>query len=252
MLPLHAAGPAHFHHVHLNTTDPAAAIDFYTARFASEKKAYGKQDAVWTQKSWLLFNKVKAAPPSAIESAVWHIGWGAEKMKDEYERQLKLGTKFDTPITDISDLASFPGFFYAYVAGPDGILIELNTAAHHNFGHLHLFSEDPIAAGEFYEKYFNAKSRRAANRPPSREPRFYKGFQVGPSASLMSDNVNIIIFPAGYLGKDRRPFVSSKGRVVDHVAFSVSDVAAKVKELRCRRVVLISGLHSVDRDNAKK
>jgi hypothetical protein len=28
--------PAHFHHIHLNTTDPAAAIDFYTAKFNCE------------------------------------------------------------------------------------------------------------------------------------------------------------------------------------------------------------------------
>jgi hypothetical protein len=25
---------AHFHHVHLNVTDPVAAIDFYTSKFA--------------------------------------------------------------------------------------------------------------------------------------------------------------------------------------------------------------------------
>jgi len=28
---------AHFHHVHLNATDPQAAIDFYTSKFGCEK-----------------------------------------------------------------------------------------------------------------------------------------------------------------------------------------------------------------------
>ncbi len=28
---------AHFHHLHLNATDPAAAISFYTSRFDCEK-----------------------------------------------------------------------------------------------------------------------------------------------------------------------------------------------------------------------
>src|ERR1041384_6770926 len=32
-----AAPIAHFHHLHLNVTDPAAAINFYTSKFDSEK-----------------------------------------------------------------------------------------------------------------------------------------------------------------------------------------------------------------------
>ena len=57
--------PAHFHHIQLNSTDPAAAINFYTAKFDCEKARFaGKTDAVWAQKSWLLFNKV-GKPPQA-------------------------------------------------------------------------------------------------------------------------------------------------------------------------------------------
>src|SRR5690348_5469630 len=50
---------AHFHHVHLNATDPKAAIDFYTSKFDCEKgKLVDQLDGVWAQKSWLLFTKV--------------------------------------------------------------------------------------------------------------------------------------------------------------------------------------------------
>src|SRR6516165_5874186 len=50
---------AHFHHVHLNTTDPAAAINFYSTRFESEKRKFlGLADAVWSHNAWLLFTKV--------------------------------------------------------------------------------------------------------------------------------------------------------------------------------------------------
>ena len=31
---------AHFHHVHLNATDPKAAIDFYTSKFDCEKAKF--------------------------------------------------------------------------------------------------------------------------------------------------------------------------------------------------------------------
>jgi len=49
---------AHFHHLHLNATNTAAAIDFYTTKFEAEKSSYHGQPAVFTQKSWILFNKV--------------------------------------------------------------------------------------------------------------------------------------------------------------------------------------------------
>ncbi len=224
---------AHFHHLHLNSTDPAAAIEFYATKFDSEKARFaGLMDAVWAQKSWLLFTKVNAPPPSEITSAIWHFGWGAEDMKATYQKQLDNGTKFATPIVEL-----FPNFFFAYVAGPDGALIELNTANHHHFGHLHLLSEDPIAAGEWYMKYFGATRR--GNQPPSREPRFLRGFQVGPSMSLMMDNVNIIIYPVEYARqafaeqwKDRKAFDSTKGRVVDHVGFSVDNLPEALEKLR--------------------
>ena len=39
---------ARFHHLHLNTTDPAAAIAFYTSKFDCEKARFdGAEDAVW-------------------------------------------------------------------------------------------------------------------------------------------------------------------------------------------------------------
>ena len=229
---------AHFHHVHLNTTDPAAAIDFYTSHFDCEKAKFGGVlDAVKAQEVWLLFTKVPQAPPWELISPIWHIGWGAEDMKSAYQKQLDKGTKFYTPITDISDLARTPGFYFAYVDGPDHALIELNTAAHHHFGHLHLFADDPVAAGEFYMKYFDAKRRGTA--PVSREPRFYKEFQVGPSMSLMSDQVNIIIFPSQHARqtnpdqwKGQAGLVSSKGRSIDHIGFSVDNLSESLDRMR--------------------
>lgn len=248
MLPLLAASgfaaaqqTAHFHHLHLNSADPAAAIRFYTSRFECDKATYQGEDAVRAGKAWLLFNKVDAPPPSDLVAALWHFGWGAEDMKSTYQKQLDLGTRFHTPITDISDLAMRPGFYYAYVDGPDHALIELNTANHHHFGHLHLFSADPIAAGEWYIGNFGAAPR--SNRPPSREPRFYKGFQVGPAMSLMMDDVNIIIYPKEHarqsypdVWKGRDSFAPTKGRVVDHVAFSVKSLADAAQRLQANGV----------------
>ena len=232
---------AHFHHVHLNATDPAAAIDFYTTKFDSEKARFaGLMDAVWAQKSWLLFTKASAPPKAEITSTIWHIGWGAENMKETYQKQLDSGTKFTTPLTDISDIGGGNAqgvFFYAYVDGPDHQLIELNTANHHHFGHIHLLSKDPIAAGEWYIKEFGLTRRGSG--PPSRQPRMYRGYQIAPSMSLMMDNVNIIIFPWEYaqkewpdLWKDRTDFESTKGHVTDHVGFGVDNLDQTLARLK--------------------
>src|ERR1700694_1719244 len=87
---------AHFHHLHLNTPDPAGAIKFYTSKFDCEEARFLGQDAVWAQQSWLLFNKVKTPPPWELTSAIWHFGWGAEDMKGAYQKQLDMKTKFFT------------------------------------------------------------------------------------------------------------------------------------------------------------
>ncbi len=232
---------AHFHHVHLNSTDPKAAIDFYTSKFDCERASFaGLMDAVWAQKSWLLFTKVNSPPKSETTSTVWHIGWGAEKMQETYQKQLDSGTRFATPITDISDIGGGTAqgiFFYAYVDGPDHQLIELNTATHHRFGHIHLLSKDPVAAGEWYVKEFGLVRR--GRTPPSREPRLYRGFQIAPSMSLMMDNVNIIIFPWEYaqkqwpdLWKDRTDFESTQGHVTDHIGFSVDNLDQTLERLK--------------------
>jgi len=226
---------AHFHHLHLNTPDPGAAIDFYTSKFDCEKGRFaGVMDGVWAQKSWLLFTKVSSPPPWELTSAIWHFGWGAEDMKATYQKQLEMKTRFFTPITELGT-----SFFYAYVESPDHGLIELNTANHHNFGHLHLLSEDPVSAGEWYMKYFGATRRGNPTTPPSREPRLRNGIQVGPSMSLMLDNVNIIIYPIQYSRqvyadhwKGKTEMSPTKGRVVDHVGFSFDNLAASLEKMR--------------------
>jgi len=235
----------HFHHIHMNATEPAAAIDFYTHKFDCEKGKFAGADAVWAQKSWILFTKVKEPPPSDIVSAIWHFGWGAEDMPATYRKQIDSGTKFETPITDISDLVNKPvgSFFFAYVDGPDHALIELNTASHHHFGHVHLLSEDPIAAGQWYKKYFGIQGYIGL-----RTGRVYRGVHVEPVASLNIDNVNIIIFPIEYardampgLWKDRKGFEPTKGRVVDHLAFSVDNLQEILKRLRKDGVKVTDG-----------
>jgi catechol 2,3-dioxygenase-like lactoylglutathione lyase family enzyme len=224
-LPLGAGAQAHFHHVHLNATDPATAIEFYTSKFKARKESFaGLGDAIWTGDSWLLFTKVDEPPPSELLSGIWHIGWGAQDMQSTYQQQLAKGTRFATPITDISDMVGGNrSFFYAYVDGPDHVLIELNTARHHNFGHVHMFSADPPAAGAWYAKQFGFRNFAQTAK------RVYRDVQIAPSAFVTADHVSMIIYPVEYRGG---AFVSTRGRVIDHLGFSVDDLDATLARMR--------------------
>jgi catechol 2,3-dioxygenase-like lactoylglutathione lyase family enzyme len=223
---------AHFHHLHFNSVDPAAAIHFYTTRFNGVEKKFSGQDAVWTGRGWFFFNKVSQPPPSDIVASLWHLGWGAHDVKAEYQHQLDMGTKFETPLGDLADLlgrgTAGRGYF-AYAYGPDNALIELNGANNDSFQHIHMLSDDPVGTSEWYAKEFGIPMRGPA---PSREARFNShGLQVGPAVFMTMDNILFAWFPTGHarglwpkLWAGRTKYESSQGRPIDHFAFSVDNL----------------------------
>ena len=249
---------AHWHHFHFNSVDPTAAIAYYTQYFDAKPARFaGLMDAVWTQKSWLLFRKVDAKPSTAHDTAIWHIGWGAPDPKAEFQRQTQLGNKFYQPLTDISTgLGGRPDrFYYMYVESPDGTWIELNTARTDNFGHMHLFSADPIAAGDWYIRFFGATGRPLSTADaPSRAPRMsLTDIQVGPSSSLYLDNVNIIIYPMQYSQKvyasdwesGQTRLESTRGNVNDHIGVAVPNLDAALQVLKANGVVVTQEARAV-------
>src|ERR1700754_2048214 len=66
-----------FHHLHLNSVDPDAAIDFYVRQFPSTSKTtWNGFPALHSPTNVLiLFSKVDAPPPTAPPTAVWHFCW---------------------------------------------------------------------------------------------------------------------------------------------------------------------------------
>src|SRR5436190_16621226 len=75
---------AHWHHLHINATDPDRSIEFYTTHFSAKEATFADgKSAVWTQRSWILFNKVAEAPSKKLNTTIWHFGWGTENPKAE-------------------------------------------------------------------------------------------------------------------------------------------------------------------------
>jgi catechol 2,3-dioxygenase-like lactoylglutathione lyase family enzyme len=180
-----------FHHLHLNSLDPEAAIAFYTRQFPSTAKAsWGGLTALQSPNNVLiLFTKVDTPPATSPETALWHFGWHVTDSRarlDVYRSRLEVtllplytgddgGTVFISSDTwpgtggvlgltkaQIADAKAqgvqptrIGGF--AYMQGPDNALVEY--AGNHpagRFNHVHLFQEDPFCAQLWYQKYLNA------------------------------------------------------------------------------------------------
>jgi catechol 2,3-dioxygenase-like lactoylglutathione lyase family enzyme len=235
----------HFHHAHLNSADPAAAMEFYTTHLNSEKATFAGAPALWTQQSWILFNKTKQPPPSDVVSALFHIGWGAEDAKAEFERQIKLGTTFQTVLTDGVELfgaGARDRNFFMYLDGPDHLTIEVQSAMHHNFMHVHLFSDDPVAAAAWYEQHLGLTPRSQ-----NKNERIFRGIPTGPSAASQLDNVTFFWYPTSHVKalyggqwKGRTAYASPRGRVFDHVGVSVDNLDQTLARLRDEGVKVLT------------
>ncbi len=180
-----AFGQARFHHVHMNSLDPAVAMEYFVRNYRSVTVIVpGLGVGVRNQKTYLFFERVDEAPQNDGQTAVMHIGWGSS-------------TPNFTP-KPMSD-------------GPDGLQIEVAPAADDNFRHVHLVSNNPEAAGDWYMQHFGGIMRES-----------------GPGKTdLMFDNINLVISK----NTSGKSIVPSKGRLVDHISFSYAVLGPELERL---------------------
>jgi len=183
-----------FHHLHLNSVDPGAAIDFYVRQFPGTSKGeWGGCPALLSPNNcMILFDKVSAPPPTLPQSAIWHFGWHARDSRawlamfrqrpdvellplyttDEGGHVListdtwpnKPGTLGLTKaeIAEARARGDQPpgGGGFVYLRGPDNALIEFaGDHAQDRFNHVHMYQEDPLCALLWYQKHLNAPPR---------------------------------------------------------------------------------------------
>jgi catechol 2,3-dioxygenase-like lactoylglutathione lyase family enzyme len=180
-----------FHHLHLNSVDPDAAVAFYTRQFPSTAKtSWGGLPALASPNNVLvLFTRVGTPPPTSPQTAIWHFGWHVTDSRKSLEtyrsrpdvtlRPLYTGDdgrsvfiSSDTwpgtggvlgltrpQIVDTKARGVQPARTggFAYMRGPDDALVEY--AGNHpaeRFNHVHFFQEDPFCAQLWYQKHLNA------------------------------------------------------------------------------------------------
>jgi catechol 2,3-dioxygenase-like lactoylglutathione lyase family enzyme len=215
--------PPRFHHLHLNSTNPEAAIDFYTKAFpATSKGSFAGQPALRSPNDvWVLFNKVATPPATQPTTAFWHFGWHVTDVRATLDRYLKqnvpllpLYTGVGTGTVYVSS-DTYPGTGgvlgltakqiddarakgvkpalgagFAYLRGPDDAIVEYqgNMAAE-RFNHIHMYQDQPYCAQVWYQSHLNVAlpaPRPASAQAAAQPPRTEANCHVerGPDKTM--------------------------------------------------------------------
>jgi predicted enzyme related to lactoylglutathione lyase len=185
-----------FHHLHLNSVDPDAAIGFYTRQFPSTRAGHwGGIKALHSPNDvMILFDRVDRPPPTRPQSAIWHFGWhvadaqatvAAWRERGELvKRPLyttdeggsvlissdtwpSLGNTLGLTKAQIADARAngvrptrTAGFSY-WSGGPEDALFEIaGDYPAERFNHVHMWQEQPFCALLWYKQHLNAPVRQ--------------------------------------------------------------------------------------------
>ena len=198
-----AIEPLHFHHVHLNSVDPAAAAAYYPKPFAlsATKTTFNGFEAVKTGNVYILFTKVATPPTNELtgpQTSVWHFGWNTPNSRQYDEKframGLTIAQMWDAADGKLVDMSSdtLPGLptqeqilamrekgtqptregGFGYLRGPDGAMIEnAQAGTTERFNHVHMYHEHPNCAMNWYVTHLGAKMPQgrggAAPAPPA-------------------------------------------------------------------------------------
>jgi len=181
--------PLHFHHMHLNSTDPKAAAAYYPKPFAISATAttFNGFEAVKTGNVYVLFTKVATTPQNELtgpQTSVWHFGWNTPNSRQYNEKframGLTIAQMWDAADGKLVDMSSdtLPGLptqeqilemrakgtqptregGFGYLRGPDGAMIEnAQAGTTERFNHVHMYHEHPRCAMEWYVTHLGAK-----------------------------------------------------------------------------------------------
>jgi catechol 2,3-dioxygenase-like lactoylglutathione lyase family enzyme len=233
--------PARFHHVLLNVTDPERSIRFYRRVFgALPIKFRGVSDALFVERSFILFNKVDAPPDATLNTGIWHIGWGGVDVKNEYDWWKNHDVVIHTPLSPLPGRDNY----YFYISGPDKELIEINTMGHHRFGHVHFFADDVNETVAWYKKHLGLKPRSDRVPKPKGDPNTLAGIWIN---TIQCDNVAMIFFgkpdqdkpPTWWPDPPLKKLMSTRGRPIERIGFSYRDIAPVYERMKADGVTIV-------------
>lgn len=272
------AQPA-FHHLHLNSPDPAAAIAGYLTLWptTTRRTTLAGVDALENGRVYLLFNRVRTAPPTAPQSAYWHQVWLTPNVRD-YVARARAASMAPEPLytsdeggaVEISS-DTYPGTLtraalaearqkgvtptrqagFTYIHGPDGLSVEgfERAGETERLGQIDMWQDDPTCAELWYAAHLGATRRAPSGGAPAPteatcatapgEPSWPSTMREGTrrTPSGRAGYGNVALF--WYTRPGAQRLVSTLGQAVDHLAFSVSDLDAWVSKLRREGVTIL-------------
>jgi hypothetical protein len=180
-----------FHHIHVNDHAPGHLLAYYGKLFdkkTTKPTTLGGLQGIEADGVFLLISPVPSEPPES-GGAGWHFGWGTVALDEAYDRHRM-----------------------------QEIDLKLPMASYAKDLHVHIESEDPVRAAEWYRDRFSARIATDAHNAEI-VPR--NAYFRRPVAIVQLDGVTFAIY------KSPQPLESSRGRRIDHLAFK-----ADLREVR--------------------
>jgi catechol 2,3-dioxygenase-like lactoylglutathione lyase family enzyme len=274
----------HFHHLHLNSRNPEAAIDFYTREFPSTSKAtFAGMPALKTGDVYVLFNQTTTAPALQPQTAIWHFGWHVTDVRESlrvYQQRKEvhllplyttdeggfvyvssdtwpgtggvLGlTKTQIADAKASGVKPAGGAGFAYLQGPDGAIIEYQgNMPKERFNHVHMYWEDPFCAQIWYVKHLGATARNLHSETDCKAPRgsdkSWPALDKEGMYRVPGANVAFgDVTLNSYMNPSDRPLSPTRGHLADHIGLSVTDLDAWMSKLKAEGVTFLGPPYKV-------
>jgi hypothetical protein len=175
-----------FHHIHVNDDRPDALLSYYEKLFdrtTTHRSIVGAFRGIEADGVFLLITPVKQQAPEE-GSAGWHFGWGTISLDEAYDRHRMQEIDLKLPISSFAH--------------------EL---------HMHLESDDPVAAARWYRDRFDA---RISSRQQNADVRPINSYFRRPAAIVELPGISFAIYKA------MQPLASSRGHRIDHIAFTAN------------------------------
>ncbi len=194
---------AEWDHVHLTSTNPPKAADWYTEQFGGERTESGPFPAVLFDDMLVKFKPGKEGYGKSEGSAVDHIGFSV----DDVTAKLKALETAGATVTQEARTIATAGFTYGFIEDPWGTKVELiDDKDTTGFHHVHVAAKDIPKALDWYKTAFGG----------SVEP--FKGF--APVRGIRYGGMWLLV-----MGAKETP-APITGRAIEHLGWRVPDIAA--------------------------
>lgn len=208
--PKNAAGIT-YGHVHLNVTNVDAHRTLFVETFGGEFVQKGPLRTIKFPNMLVIFTEKAPTGPSQ-GTVMDHFGFKVRSMPETLAKLRAASYQVQSEFTGAE------GFPNAYVLGPDGLRIEMQEdttlTAQAIPNHIHFWTPDFVSLLDWYTDTFSFTKRDRG--------------RIKTTADAGTVNMSY--------QTSTTPVVGTKGRVIDHIGFEVTDLAAFCKKLEAKGI----------------